>query len=79
MFNRAENFTVGNALTLALKSEENATAGGQTIVNESAFRFVTKYYSYEKEIITDKNEKFYRNPKLIGEGVKTRADALAIR
>lgn len=28
VFNRSEFFTVGQALTLALKSEENATAGG---------------------------------------------------
>jgi hypothetical protein len=37
VFGRAEFFTVGPALTYALKSEENATAGGQIIVSESAY------------------------------------------
>lgn len=37
VFNRAEFFTVGSALTYALKSEGQATEGGQIIVSETAF------------------------------------------
>jgi hypothetical protein len=37
VFQRQEFFTVGTALTWALDSEGEATAGGQIIVSESAF------------------------------------------
>ena len=37
VFNRAEFFTVGEGLTQALNSEENATAGGQIIVSQNAW------------------------------------------
>lgn len=40
VFDRAEFFTVGSALTYALKSEEHATGGGQIIVSETAFKHV---------------------------------------
>ena len=40
VLNRSEFFTVGPALTNALSSEEHATAGGQIIVSETAFKFV---------------------------------------
>ncbi len=78
VFNRAEFFTVGPALTYALKSEGQATSGGQIIVSETAFKHVRSLYKAE-EILSDKNEKFYLIDKLIGEGIKTRAEALAIR
>ena len=48
IFDRAEYFTVGEALTAALQSEEQATSGGQIIVSESAFKFVGGQY-YEGE------------------------------
>ena len=78
VFGRAEFFTVGPALTYALKSEENATAGGQIIVSDTAFKYVRRFYSSE-ELINDNGEKFYKVLKLVGEGVKTRADALVLR
>jgi len=78
VFGRAEFFTVGPALTYALKSEENATAGGQIIVSETAFKYVRRFYSSE-ELTNDHGEKFYKINKLVGEGVKTRADALVLR
>jgi class 3 adenylate cyclase len=40
VFERSEFFTVGPALTNALKSEEQATAGGQIIVSDTAFKYV---------------------------------------
>lgn len=51
VFNRAEFFTVGTALTYALKSEGEATAGGQIIVSETAFQHVRQLYN-AKEIIS---------------------------
>lgn len=78
VFGRAEFFTVGPALTFALKSEENATAGGQIIVSETAFKYVRRFYSSD-ELTNDHGEKFYKIIKLVGEGVKTRADALVLR
>ena len=40
VFNRSEFFTVGEALSQALKSEENASGGGQIIVSQSAWKLV---------------------------------------
>lgn len=71
VFNRAEFFTVGSALTYALKSEGQAVAGGQIIVSETAFRHVPGLYQ-AKEIISEPEgkhpggEKFYLIEKLIG-------------
>lgn len=85
VFNRAEFFTVGEALTKALASEGCATAGGQIIVNESAFDLVKKYYDYEdiikKEDKKKPTEYFYKGPKLKKSkyGIKPRSDANAIR
>lgn len=44
VFGRSEYFTVGPALSHALNSEGEATAGGQIIVSETAYRFVRNYY-----------------------------------
>jgi class 3 adenylate cyclase len=44
VFGRAEYFTVGPSLTCALKSEEQATEGGQIIVNSSAYQHVRDFY-----------------------------------
>lgn len=86
VFGRAEFFTIGTALVYALRSEAQATSGGQIIVSETAFKYVRKLYS-AVEILSEPdldhhnpgNEKFYQILKLIGEGIKTRADALVLR
>jgi hypothetical protein len=44
VFNRAEFFTVGEALKYALKSEGCATNGGQIIVAGKAFECVRESY-----------------------------------
>jgi class 3 adenylate cyclase len=44
VFNRAEFFTVGEALKLALKCEGCATNGGQIIVAAKAFDSVRESY-----------------------------------
>ena len=59
VFNRAEFFTVGNALTQALNSEENATAGGQIIVSQNAWAQVVDFFESE-EIIDEHGKRFYR-------------------
>ena len=81
VFGRAEFFTVGDALTYALKSEGCCTSGGQIVVSETAFRFVSDVYTNDKIVATDdgKDENFHLIKKLIGEGIKTRSDALALR
>jgi len=84
VFKRSEFFTVGESLTLALGSEECATAGGQIIVAEAAYKYVPtdsknrKYYE-GTEIIAKGGGKFYKIEGLTGEGVKTRSDALLLR
>jgi class 3 adenylate cyclase len=65
VFNRAEFFTVGSALTYALKSEGEATEGGQIIVSETAYKYVRDFYQ-SREIISDKGEKFYHVEMLTG-------------
>ena len=48
------------------------------MVSETAFQHVTEMY--QAEVNTNKlGEKFYLISKLIGEGIKTRADALVLR
>lgn len=64
VFNRSEFFTVGNALTQALKSEENATGGGQIIVSQNAWKIVSEYFKSE-EIDSEHGGKFY---KILGMG-----------
>jgi hypothetical protein len=59
VFNRAEFFTVGEALTQALSSEENATAGGQIIVSANAWANVVNYFKSE-ELTNDHGKKFYK-------------------
>jgi hypothetical protein len=54
VFQRQEFFTVGAALTFALDSEGEATAGGQIIVSESAFQWVREFYEAREIIKTDK-------------------------
>lgn len=78
VFGRAEFFTVGPALTWALKSEGMAEAGGQILVSDSAFRFVNKIYQAEEKA-NGKGERFYLVKNQKYEGVKTRADALVLR
>ena len=70
---------MGPALTHALKSEGMAERGGQTIVSESAFKFVKNLYRATELIDETNGEKFYDVTELIGEGVKTRSDALQLR
>lgn len=78
VFDRSEFFTVGSALTHALKSEEQATAGGQIIVSETAFKYVKNQYYEGEEIISEENKKFYRVTKVII-GVRGRADAVLLK
>jgi len=77
VFNRAELFTVGSALTLALKSEECAAGGGEIIVSESAFKYVTEYFTGAE--INHDDLKFYRINGTKGNGIKTRADTSILR
>ena len=78
VFDRSEFFTVGSALTYALKSEEQATSGGQIIVSETAFKHVKHQFYEGEEIISDENKKFYRVTKVIT-GVRGRADAVLLK
>jgi hypothetical protein len=68
---------VGEALTQALSSEENATAGGQIIVSQNAWAQVVEYFISE-EIINEHGKHFYR---IVGmkQGIRTRADAVLLR
>ena len=60
VFGRNETLTVGEALMDALKSEGQATTGGQVIVANSAFSNVLPFFRAENEIIDDATfEKFY--------------------
>ena len=77
VFNRAELFTVGKALTLALKSEECAQGGGEIIVSESAFKHVTDFFTGVE--IVNGDLKFYRINGSKGNGIKTRADTSLLR
>ena len=60
MFNRAEFFTVGEALTQALSSEENASGGGQIIVSSGAWTHVSKFFESEEIISEHGGKRFYR-------------------
>jgi hypothetical protein len=64
VFGRAEYFTVGPSLTCALRSEEQATEGGQIIVNLSAYQHVKDFYQSDE--IEAHGDKFYRIIKLVG-------------
>ncbi len=50
---------MGDALTQALKSEENATAGGQIIVSSNAWSMVSEFFTSE-ELTNDHGQKFFR-------------------
>ena len=76
VLNRSEFFTVGPALTNALSSEEHASAGGQIIVSETAFKFVKNIY-YEGEYAEDTTK--YYLVKSVKEGVRGRADAILMK
>jgi class 3 adenylate cyclase len=78
VFDRSEFFTVGSALVHALSSEEQATAGGQILVSESAFKHVKNIYYEGDEIINEEGKKFYRI-KRVNEGVRGRADAVLLK
>ena len=52
VFRRSESFTIGEALMQALKSEGNASSGGQIIVAEEAFKHVREFYK-GKEIVNE--------------------------
>jgi len=77
IFNRAEYFTVGPSLTCALRSEEQATEGGQIIVNSSAYQYVKELY--ESVEIEAHGDKFYRIVKLTGQGLRANTDAAYLR
>jgi class 3 adenylate cyclase len=78
VFDRSEFFTVGPALTYALKSEEQATAGGQILVSETAFKYVKNQFYEGEEIVSDENKKFYRVTG-VKVGVRGRADAVLLK
>jgi len=72
--------TVGQALVDALKSEGNATAGGQVIVAQSCFQYVDETLYRATELVNEVGEKFYKlNLKFRGSGVKIESDAMKIR
>ena len=62
VFNRVETLTVGAALMDALKSEGQATSGGQVIIAESCYSHVADldYYQAEEIIVPDTKEKFHK-------------------
>jgi adenylate cyclase 10 len=78
VFNRAEFFTVGDALTQALSSEENATAGGQIIVSGPAWSLVHRYFESQELSDDHSGKKFYKIQGMI-QGIRTRADAVLLR
>jgi class 3 adenylate cyclase len=78
VFDRSEFFTVGPALTFALKSEEQATAGGQILVSETAFRFVRNQYYVGEELVNEEGQKFFRVASVI-QGIRGRADAVLLK
>ena len=79
IFDRNETLTVGPALVNALKSEGNATAGGQVIVHESVFDHVDETLYRGTEIRSD-GESFYKlDLKFRGRGIKIKADVMKIR
>ena len=78
VFDRSEFFTVGSALVNALSSEEQATAGGQILISESAFKHVKNVYYEGDEIINEEGKKFYRLTRVC-EGVRGRADAVLLK
>lgn len=80
VFNRVETLTVGDALVDALKSEGQASAGGQIYVSESCFRFVNDNWYRSTETKTDRDgHRFYRlDLKFRGQQVKVKADTMKI-
>ena len=44
VFDRNESFTIGEALAWALRSEGHATSGGQIIVADAAFKYVSEHF-----------------------------------
>lgn len=81
VFSRSESFTIGEALVWALKSEGNATGGGQIVVAEAAFQYVREYFK-AKEIVSEENpnHKFYLvDYKHQGLRVKIQADSMKLR
>ena len=82
VFGRSESFTIGAALMLALRSEGQATAGGQIIVAEPAFTHVRQYFK-AKELIDEESpelDKFYLvDYKYQGQRVKIQAEAMKMR
>ena len=78
VFNRAEFFTVGEALTQALSSEENATAGGQIIISNNAWSHVSTFFESDELINEHSGKKFYKISGMIS-GIRTRADAVLLR
>ena len=65
-------------MLLAFGSEECCTAGGQTVVSESAFKYVKDKYYEGHEIINDEGKKFYKVMK-VREGIRGRADAVLLK
>lgn len=78
VFNRSEFFTVGEALSQALKSEENASGGGQIIVSQSAWKLVSSFFTSEQIIDDHSGLPFYRITSLV-QGIRTRADAVLLK
>ena len=53
VFGRSESFTIGEALIQALRSEGQATGGGQIIVSESCYNHVKEFFTAKKELIDE--------------------------
>lgn len=80
VFNRAETLTVGNALLEALKSEGMATGGGQVIVSQACFDFVSDFFRAKRLVNQDSGEVFFLiDNKFMANRVKIQADAMKLR
>ena len=80
VFNRNESFTIGEALSDALKSEGMASAGGQTIVAEPCFTHVKLYFKAKEMLGEEDHKKYYLiDNKYQGQRVKISSEALKMR
>ena len=59
VFGRSESFTIGEALSWALKSEGQASGGGQIIVAEPCFMYVSEFFKAKELIDEETGDKFH--------------------
>ena len=80
VFNRAETLTVGEALFDALKSEGMATGGGQVIISQTCFDFVSDFFKAKRLNNEETGETFFLiDNKFMANRVRILADAIKLR